>query len=87
MTGQSALTFPCRFPIKVMGENSDGFLEEIVVLARRHIPDLGEGAVSTTPSRTAKYLSVTITFTARSRDQLDNLYRAMHAHPKVRMVL
>lgn len=87
MSDESALTFPCRFPIKVMGENSEGFVDEIVVLARRHIPDLGEGAVTTTPSRTAKYLSVTITFTAQNREQLDDLYRAMHAHPKVKMVL
>jgi len=87
MSEQSALEFPCRFPIKVMGDNDEGFVDEIVMLARRHIPNLGEGAVSTTPSRTAKYISVTITFTAESREQLDDLYRAMHAHPQVKMVL
>ena len=87
MRDESPLTFPCRFPIKVMGENVEGFVEEIVVLARKHVPDLGEGAVRTAESRTAKYLSVTITFTAESREQLDNLYREMHAHPNVKMVL
>jgi len=87
MSEDSALTFPSRFPIKVMGDNDDGFVDEIVMLARRHIPNLGEGAVTTTPSRTAKYISVTITFIAESRDQLNDLYRVMHAHPRVKMVL
>lgn len=87
MQEDSPLTFPCRFPIKVMGENRPGFENEIVMIANRHIPNLGEGAVRSTPSRTAKYLSVTIVFQAESREQLDDLYRAMNAHPQVKMVL
>lgn len=87
MRDESPLTFPCTFPIKVMGENDGEFENEIVMVARQHIANLGEAAVRSTPSRTAKYLSVTITFTAESREQLDALYRAMHAHPKVKMVL
>ena len=87
MTDESLLTFPCRFPIKVMGENRDGFENDIVMIANRFIGNLGEGAVHSTPSRTGKYLSVTITFTAESREQLDALYRTMTAHPLVKMVL
>lgn len=87
MQDDSPLTFPCRFPIKVMGENHSDFENEIVMIANRHIPNLGEGAVSSVPSRTEKYLSVTIVFEAASREQLDNLYRAMNAHPLVKMVL
>ncbi|HKJ82583.1 MAG TPA: DUF493 domain-containing protein [Mariprofundaceae bacterium] len=87
MQSDVALTFPCRFPIKVMGENTPDFENDIVMIANRHIPDLGEGAVRSTPSRTAKYLSVTIVFEAKSREQLDCLYRDMNAHPNVQMVL
>ncbi len=83
----SPLTFPCRFPIKVMGVNAPGFENEIVMIARRHIPDLGEGAIASRASRNARYLSVTITFTATSREQLDALYLDFNAHPMVRMVL
>jgi len=83
----SPLSFPCEFPVKVMGENSDSFEQEIVMIARRHIPDLGEGSIRSRPSRSGKYLSVTITFTAQSREQLDRLYLAVNAHAGVRMVL
>jgi len=87
MSEESALTFPCQFPIKVMGINSDSFENEIFMIANQHAPNLGETAISSTPSRTAKYLSVTVTITAQSREQLDNLYRAFNKHPDVKMVL
>ncbi len=83
----SPLVFPCQFPIKVMGENTPGFEAEVVMVARRHIPSLGEGAIRSRPSRNAKYLAITITFTATSREQLDALYLDFNALPAVRMVL
>ncbi|OIO73164.1 MAG: hypothetical protein AUJ57_04860 [Zetaproteobacteria bacterium CG1_02_53_45] len=87
MSEETLLTFPCRFPIKVMGTNSADFENEIVVITRRHVPDLGEGSVKSRPSSSGKYLSVTITFTATSKAQIDDLYRAINAHPAVKMVL
>ncbi|HKI59804.1 MAG TPA: DUF493 domain-containing protein, partial [Mariprofundaceae bacterium] len=61
---QSPLTFPCRFPIKVMGLNSDRFENEIFMIANQHVDDLGEAAIKSRPSSSAKYLSVTVTLTA-----------------------
>jgi hypothetical protein len=87
MSKESPLTFPCEFPIKVMGVNSDSFENEVFMIANRHIPDLGEAAIRSRPSSSAKYLSVTVTFTARNREQLDSLYRAFNKHPDVKMVL
>lgn len=84
---ETMLEFPCLFPVKVMGINSAGFEAGIAMISRQHIPDLGEAAVRSTPSRTGKYLSVTVTFTATSKEQIDKLYRALNAHPDVKMVL
>jgi len=84
---QSALTFPCQFPIKVMGMNSDSFENEIFMIANQHVDNLGEAAIKSRPSSSAKYLSVTVTVTATSREQLDDLYRAFNKHPDVKMVL
>ena len=39
------------------------------------------------PSKGGNYLGVTITVTATSREQLDNLYRALTGHPMVKIVL
>ncbi len=84
---QAIFNFPCAFPLKVMGLSSDYFESDIVVIVRKHVPDLGEAAVSVKPSKNGKYTSLTVTFTAQSREQLDNLYREVTAHPDVRMVL
>lgn len=87
MSEASPLTFPCEFPVKVMGINTDTFENEIFMIANQHVPNLGEGAIRSRPSSSAKYLSVTVTFTAKDREQLDNLYRALNKHPDVKMVL
>jgi len=81
------MTFPCHFPLKVMGMNSDSFEQDMVVIVRKHVSNLGEGAVSSKPSKTGKYLALTISFTAQSKEQLDNLYREINTHPDVKMML
>jgi len=81
------MTFPCHFPLKVMGTNNDSFEQDMVMIVRKHIPTLGEGAVSSKPSKTGKYLALTIAFTAESREQLDKIYIELNAHPDVKMTL
>ena len=44
-------------------------------------------SVELRPSSGGKYLGVTITITATSREQLDDLYRALTSHPLVKVVL
>ena len=83
----SLLEFPCRFPIKIMGKASDDFDAYVVGIVRRHVPDLGEGAVRMQRSRNGNYVSVTVTFQATSRRQLDDLYRELSASEKTLMVL
>lgn len=83
----SLLTFPTPFPIKVMGRREDGFAQEIVDVVLAHAPDFDPSTVEMRPSSAGKYLSVTVTIEARSREQLDALYQALTGHPKVMMVL
>ena len=56
-------------------------------IVRRHVPDLPEDASRTRLSSGGKYLAVTVTFVAESREQLDALYRELSAHPRVVMLL
>jgi len=81
------MTFPCHFPLKVMGTNNDSFEQDMVMIVRKHVSNLGEGAVSSKPSKTGKYLALTISFTADSREQLDKIYSELNAHPDVKMTL
>jgi len=87
MNQETVLEFPCKFPIKAMGINSDSFENEIVMIVRKHAPHFGEAAVKSTASKTGKYLSVTVTITAESKTQLDEVYREINSHTQVKMVL
>lgn len=84
---QSALEFPCDFPIKAMGLAGDDFDALVVTLVGRHVAGIGEGAVSTRPSSNGKYLSVTVMIRAESQAQLDAIYRELTAHQRVLMAL
>ena len=84
-TEQSLMEFPCSFPIKVMGKAADDFDMLVVEIIRKYHPDVTEGAVKTRPSREGKYISVTVTINAQSREQLDNIYLDLTAHERVLM--
>jgi len=81
----SLMEFPCSFPIKAMGIAADDFDSLIMEIVRKHYPDITEGAVKTKPSREGKYISVTVTIEAQSREQLDNIYLELTAHKRVLM--
>lgn len=83
----SLIEYPSDFPIKVMGLNQDGFVHAVTAIAKEHDPFFDASKVELRPSSGDKYLGVTITVTATSREQLDNLYRALTSSPMVKVVL
>jgi len=84
---QSLIEYPSAFPIKVMGPHAEGFVEAIVEVALRFDPGFDAATVETRPSKGGNYLGITITVTATSREQLDELYRTLTTHPMVKIVL
>ena len=84
---QSLIEYPSRFPIKVLGANVDGFVHAVTEVARRFDPTFDAATVEMRPSSGGKYLGVTVTITATSREQLDELYRTLSTHPMVKVVL
>lgn len=84
---QSLIDYPSAFPIKVMGEQVDGFVEAMLHVAQQFDPAFDPAAVERRPSRTGRYLGLTLTITATSRAQLDELYRTLSSHPMVKVVL
>ena len=84
---QSLIEYPSQFPIKVMGANVDGFVHAVTEIARRFDPAFDAASVELRPSSGAKYLGVTVTVTATSRAQLDELYRTLSTHPMVKVGL
>lgn len=81
------MEFPCNFDIKVFGK-ADSNLESVVLpIINKHAGNLKEGAISTKNSKNNKYISITVSFEATSKDQLDSIYREITKHPDVVMAL
>jgi putative lipoic acid-binding regulatory protein len=79
--------FPCVFPVKAIGKDADGFTKVVTEIIRHHVPDLAADAVTTRPSAGGKYIAVTATFIAQSREQLDAMYRELSSNEQVLYVL
>jgi uncharacterized protein len=84
---QSLIEYPSAFPIKVMGTQIEGFTEAVLSIARQFDPGFDASTVESRPSKAGKYLGLTITITATSREQLDEVYRTLSSHPMVKVVL
>jgi len=84
---ESLLQFPVDFPIKVMGRTQPGFAQAILAVVQTHAADFRADTVEMRASREGRYLSLTFTVNATSREQLDRLYRELSSHPMVTMVL
>ena len=83
----SLLTFPCVFPMKVMGRREDGFAQVVSDIVLKHAPDFHPETIEMRSSKQGRYLSLTVTIQAKSREQLDALYSELSDHPAVIMVL
>lgn len=86
-TDDSLITYPSAFPIKVMGEKVDGFVAAVTNVAQAFDPQFDASTIELRESKGGRYLGVTITVTATSREQLDELYRTLSTHPMVKVVL
>lgn len=83
----SLIEFPCVFPIKVMGLNVEAFTPAMLDLARQHDPEFDPSTLELRESSAAKYLGLTLQLHVSSQAQLDTVYRALSAHPLVKVVL
>jgi uncharacterized protein len=83
----SLIDYPSAFPIKVMGAQVEGFEAAMVMIARQFDAAFDDNTIERRPSKGGNYLGLTLTVTATSREQLDELYRTLSTHPMVKVVL
>jgi uncharacterized protein len=83
----SLIDYPNAFPIKVMGAHVDGFEAAMVRVARQFDAAFDASTIERRPSKAGNYMGLTLTVTATSREQLDELYRTLSTHPMVKVVL
>jgi putative lipoic acid-binding regulatory protein len=87
MERESLIEFPCDFPLKIMGAADEGFAASIAAVVVGHAPDFDAATMQMRASKAGNYLALTCTVRATSQAQLDALYRALTAHPMVKVVL
>ena len=84
---ETLIEFPTDFPIKVMGETHDEFASTILEVIRTHLPDFDASRIEMRASSSGRYISLTCTVFVTSKPQLDDIYRSLTSHPKVKYVL
>ena len=87
MTEESVVEFPCAFPIKIMGRDTAEFRVTARTLVENHVGPIGDEAIKVNLSGKGNFVSVTVTVTATSQQQLDDIYRDVSGHEDVLMAL
>ena len=77
--------FPCSFTFKAMAYANRSAEDEIIAVIQKHIP--GDYIPKLNPSSKGTYVSVSVTFTANSKQQLDEIYLAVNALDCVKVCL
>lgn len=83
----SLLEYPCEFPLKIFGLQQAGFAQAVMEVVVRHDPGFKPATIEMRASKNARYISLTCTIRATSREQLDAVYQELCDHPQVVMVL
>jgi len=81
------LIFPCQYPVKALGNNTNSFVEEMLFIAQKHCKETKDCDVKCRQSRNGKYQSVTINVKAKSREQLESLFAELKLHNDVKWLL
>ncbi len=84
---ESLLEFPCEFPIKIMGRHDPEFREAALFVVEKYAGKVADGAIRTSMSTNGNFVSITVTITATSQRQLDDIYRDLTAHEQVLVAL
>ncbi len=85
-TDAPRIEFPCRYPIKIIGDVSES-VADIINVVRRHAPEVTPDEVSTRQSSKGNFQSVRVTIIATGEPQLQAMHQELIALPGVRMVL
>ncbi|MDD2775963.1 MAG: DUF493 family protein [Gallionella sp.] len=83
----SLIEYPCEFPLKVFGKQHAGFAKAVMETITQHDPSFTAAKIDMRASKTAKYISLTCTVSATSRQQLDAIYQSLCDHEMVTMVM
>ncbi len=84
---ESLIEYPSDFPIKVMGKAVPHLAQTLTEIVLQYDPGFDPATIEMRPSKAGNYMGLTFTVRATSREQLDGLYRSLHGHDLVSVVL
>ena len=84
---QTLLEFPCKFPVKAMGRDQNDFEALVTDIVLNHAVMYAGEKVTINASSSGKFISVTVTIEALSKDQLDRIYQDLTDSEHVLMAL
>jgi putative lipoic acid-binding regulatory protein len=84
---ETLLVFPCDFPIKIMGRDGETFRQTAIALVEEHTGKIADDAIKTSASSKGNFLSITVTISAKSQEQLDTIYQALSDHDEILVAL
>ncbi|MEP1743089.1 MAG: DUF493 domain-containing protein [Kangiellaceae bacterium] len=85
MNSEELWQFPCDFMFKALAHANQQADEKIVSVINQFIP--GDYVAKINPSKKGNYESVTVTFKAESKQQLDQIYIAVNKLDCVKVCL
>ncbi len=87
MTNESLIEFPCEFPIKIMGKDTPSFRSKMHKILEKHVGPINEESIKVNVSSNANFVAITITITAHSQQQLDQIYYDVTSYDDVLIAL
>lgn len=79
--------YPCQFPIKVIGENTEELEKIIVKVMATFCEVIHPDDLTIRPSKNGKYISITFTIVAKSREYIEQIYSTLNAQKEIKMVM
>jgi hypothetical protein len=81
------MKFPCSYPLKVIGKNTNEFYSVVSAIIERHVPESDSITYTGRVSSGDKYLAITAAFPAESQEQLTAIYEELNGHKLVLITL
>ena len=82
----NSLNFPCKFPIKIMTTPQKEVIKFILNTLKQWITKPKTIDFKNKRSKNGEYTSITVTFEALNKKQLDAIYYFLGKHQKIYMV-
>ncbi len=81
------IEFPCRYSLRVIGQSSENFHQEVIEIVKKHAPELDSSEVTVKPSSKGNFSSVFLVIKATGEPQLAAIHESLKKHPAVKMVI